>query len=412
MKVVGIVTEYNPFHYGHLYQIQEIKRITNADRIVVVMSGDFVQRGTCAILPKQERTKMALLNSVDVVFELPVCYATASAEFFAHGAVSLLNSLGIVDHLCFGSECGDLELLNSIADFLMDEPNSYQKALTDYQKAGETFPKARALALIDTLQYSGVDKEHLSQVVSSPNNILGIEYLKALKKLNSNIKPFTILRKGAAYHSSDITEHNASATAIRAQLTTTPKDLMVLQVPEVCKEILSTSYQRVTPMIMDDFSTLLYYQLTQRKDQLSIYQDVSSDFACRVVNLLAPGLSYTEFAQALKTKQWTLTRVYRSLLHILLQLTQEDFQLFNENQTMYARLLGFRKESSDLLRKIQKQEGIPIITKVADAKRQLNDIEYKMFCQNLDATHLYQQVIFSKFQTKCKDEYSVGPIIL
>ncbi|MDD5935399.1 MAG: nucleotidyltransferase [Clostridiales bacterium] len=413
MKTVGIIAEYNPFHNGHLYQINKIKEITNADYVIVVMSGNYVQRGTPAILHKYARTQMALLNHVDAVFELPVCYATASAEYFAYGAISLLQKLGVVDYLCFGSECGDITLLQTIAQFLINEPDDYKEALLRYQKSGETYPKARAMAIIETLKESSdVNSKELYDVLTSPNNILGIEYLKALNKLDSTMEPITILRKGAGYHSEEMEEVNPSATAIRKHLIEYSTTETLTQLPNSCINLLKELYQVSYPMTADDFSSLLYYQLSQKKDQLTSYQDVSGDLANRIQNLLVPNMEYTSFTDTLKTKQLTLTRINRSLLHILLNLKQSDFETFQMNNIMYARLLGFRKESSGILKEIQNKRSCPLITKVADARVLLSDHEYKMFLYDINASHLYDQMIYMKFKYKMKDEYTFGPVII
>ena len=199
MKTVGIIAEFNPLHNGHKYLLDEAKRLSGADFCIVVMSGNFVQRGSPALLDKYTRTQMALLNGVDLVIELPVIYATASAEYFARGAVRLLDKLGVVDIITFGSECGNIELLKKAATELTEETPDFKKNLQDNLKKGLSFPKARSQAI--GKQGDG----------SEPNNILGIEYIKALNYWDSSITPTTIERKGSGYHD----EQMASATAIR-----------------------------------------------------------------------------------------------------------------------------------------------------------------------------------------------------
>lgn len=412
MKTVGIVAEYNPFHNGHLYQINQVKKITNADYVIVVMSGNFVQRGNPAILDKYARTKMALKNNVDAVFEIPVCYATASAEYFAYGAVNLLQKLGVVDYLCFGSECADLPLMKIIADYLIEEPSSYKEALLRFQKSGETYPKARALAISETLSSSSYSSQEISEVLTSPNNILGIEYLKALSKLGSTIQPITIRREGASYHSEQLNENNPSATAIRKHIIEANLSLKASNLPSACIDILTKAYQHTCPITPDDFSSLLYYQLLMKANEIATFQDVSDDLSNRIQKLLTPALSFTSFAQDLKTKQLTATRIQRTLLHILLNLKQTDFDFYHSNQIMYARLLGFRKTSSTILREIQTRIHIPFITKVADAKALMSENEYSMFSNDIHASHIYNQVVYSKFSHNLKDEYTVGPVII
>ena len=213
MKIVGLITEYNPFHNGHLYHIKESLRVTGADAAVVVMSGDYVQRGTPAIMPKRIRAEMALMCGAGAVFELPVCYATGSAELFALGSVSLLESLGIVDSICFGSECNDLPILEQLAELLLEEPEAYQILLKDYLKQGMSFPRARQEAIL-----SYTEDPRFAEILRNPNNILGIEYLKAIKKLGSRMEPYTIARRGAQYHDEELDSDYSSATAIRSLL--------------------------------------------------------------------------------------------------------------------------------------------------------------------------------------------------
>ena len=211
MKVVGIIAEYNPFHRGHEYQIRYAKETLGADYVVIAMSGDFVQRGAPALMEKHVRAEMALLGGADLVLEMPLQTATASAEGFAAGGVSLLDGLGVIDELCFGSECGDTEILMDVAEILVKEPSEYRNLLQQNLRAGMSFPAARSSALIGYIQEKiasglntlGTSSEHIEFVLSSPNNILGIEYCKALLRLNSRIIPHALLRKGSGYHDTD-----------------------------------------------------------------------------------------------------------------------------------------------------------------------------------------------------------------
>lgn len=234
MKVVGIVAEYNPFHNGHRYHIEEARKCTGADFVVVVMSGDFVQRGEPAVIDKYHRTEMALSQGADLVLELPAAFACASAEYFATGAVSLLHALGCVDTLCFGSECGHLDLLEEIADLFIQEPSEYKEYLKTALKSGYSFPAARDEALKEYFAEDLVKTAQIASVLSAPNNILGIEYIKALKVLGSSIRPVTITRMGQGYHETTFSDSFCSATALRRLLETpnTAPGCMQSQVPE------------------------------------------------------------------------------------------------------------------------------------------------------------------------------------
>ena len=430
MKTVAIIVEYNPFHNGHLYQINKVREETNADCIIVIMSGNYVQRGTPAIIDKYTRTKLALLNGVDLVFELPVYYATASAELFAYGAVNILNSLGIVDFLCFGSECGDIHLLEQLATILLEEPHAFQCSLKAYLKEGISFPNARKQALMDYMGYS----ESLSNILNEPNNILGIEYIKALKKLNSTIRPITLLRHGSGYHDKTMNHPFCSATALRnyyealaenndylkeyEESLSTKIDRKQLSidtfVPSTTKELLEDSYKKTFPITVDDFSSLLYYQLMhETSDSLLEYLDMNEDLANRIINEINYHCNFSSFIDHVKTKQFTYTRISRTLLHILLQIKKNDMnQFLNTSDGSYARLLGFKTSASKFIKDIKTKGLIPVITKVADAHQILNPIAMQCFQKDIHATHLYNQIVFSKYHTVLPNEFVAGPVII
>jgi predicted nucleotidyltransferase len=411
MKIVGLITEYNPFHNGHQYHIEEAKRITGADIAIVVMSGDFVQRGTPAFIDKYSRTRMALSCGADIIFELPVCYATGSAEFFALGAVSILDKLGIVDYLCFGSECGDIKSLTSLAQILLDEPLEYKRLLNTLLKEGNSYPAAR----MEAVRHCTSEVEN--SILASPNNILGVEYIKALLSLKSPIIPITIKRKNADYHeeelSKSIDSNISSATAIRKTLRDDKMlSALKLQVPDSVYEILQLQYNKTFPISEDDYSLIINYKLMQESiSSLTAYTDVPSDLANRIYKIDKTCLTFSQLAQNIKSKQWTLTRINRVLIHILLNLYSADFEVFNQSgYSAYARLLGFKKASSPFLRQIVKNERIPVITKLADAANILSENGMKMLSEDIFAAQLYNQVIFSKYGTVQKDEYTHGVI--
>lgn len=431
MKVVGIITEYNPFHNGHKYHIDEAKKITGADYVIAVMSGDFVQRGAPAIISKYDRTMMALNNGVDIVFELPTCYSTGSAQYFSLGAVALLNSLGIVDYLCFGSENGDIHTLEEVATLLYNPTESFQSLLYSYIKEGFTYPAARGMAakqlLVSDDKTNIIDK---SKVISEPNNILGIEYLKALLQLNSSIKPFTIKRHKAHYHDMDINQgshtdsieneglsHISSATAIRGILEKSNilSDLALVNssVPKHVLDYFYNNYYITYPNTIEDFSAIIKYKLMSESSiELAEYKDLSSDMADRIKNTDMQNLSITELAQAIKTKNITLTRVNRALIHVLINIKKDLLQEYIDNDIIYyARVLGMKKEASHLIRKIKKQERLPIITKVSKAGEQLDALGIQMLNQDIFATHLYNQNLFEKHKAILPNEYKHGVVI-
>lgn len=239
MGILGIIVEYNPFHNGHLYHLQTSKELTKCDYTIAVMSGNFVQRGEPAIVDKWKRTQMALKAGIDLVIELPVVYATSTAENFAYGAVKLLDSLKIVDCFSFGSEKGDLNELTKIAEILLEEPIYYRKALKEYLKSGITFAKARELALQKVINNNEIEK-----ILQTSNNILAIEYLKSLKKIGSSITPFTIKRKGSLYTSLELKGEFASASSIRKHIFEKGLEGLEKYIPDFTKEILQSSFEK------------------------------------------------------------------------------------------------------------------------------------------------------------------------
>lgn len=426
MKIVGLITEYNPFHNGHLYHIEESKKITGADAAVVVMSGDYVQRGTPAIMPKRLRTEMALKCGAAAVFELPVCYAAGSAEYFALGAVSLLQKLGIVDFLCFGSECNNLHALQRAADILLEEPAEYQAALRRHLREGRSFPAARQEALSEY-----AEKEGISFVLNDPNNILGIEYLKALKKLNSPIIPFTIQRRGSHYHDRRMSGEYSSASAIRSLLAYSGSSLrtdrsggsfenapfsgilgeLEDQVPACCLELLSDFHRVQYPVYQNDFSLILKYKLLNKTPDILIrYMDVSLELANRICAQLNNFFNYKQFCELLKTRDVTQTRINRALLHIMLGIKKKNVQEYTENGChFYARLLGVRKDSERLLSAIAKKGELPLLAQLSQAQ-ELPPLGQRMLRHDILASNLYTSVVTDKFKTAFCNEYS-QPVI-
>lgn len=412
MKIVGLITEYNPFHNGHFYHLKRAKELTNADYVVVIMSGNFLQRGVPAFIEKQDRTKMALANGADLVLELPACYATGSAEYFAFGAISTLDRLRVISDVCFGSECGDVTILEEIADVLIEEPAPYQKRLKELLKKGASYPTAREAALLAYLE----EKKDITYdvLLSNPNNILGIEYIKAIKKLKSNLKPVTLQRIGAGYHELATNHTICSASGIRNELLTTKNpECLKHQVPPSVYETLQTQYQVNFPIELNDFSTMLKYRLLlPNQEPFSAFLDVSEDLADRIKNNLANFTSYESFASLLKNKQYTLTRIQRALLHLLLNITKEKMSLYiKEGISYYARILGFKKSSAELLRAIKHNSSIPLISKLADAGNILTPIGLSMLEQDIFASDLYHSIVTEKFQTPLMNEYTKSIVL-
>ena len=378
MNVVGIIAEYNPFHEGHAYQIQKAKEQCGAEFAVVVMNGDFVQRGEPAIFDKYTRTKEALLGGADLIFELPVRFGLSSAGDFAMGGVLALNALPFVTHLCFGTETGDLTPLLQAATFLCDEPDSYRTRVKHFVKQGILYPKARSLALAAE---SGLPTE----TWDSPNNILGLEYCVALQKLHSKIKPFTIRREGQGYHDNDTPALSdfPSATFLREKIRKAGE-----------KENLSLS----------DFSSLIGYSLLTAKDLCRI-KDITPDLSDRIRNELPKYREINEFVKTIKNSSLTTGRIKRSFFQCLFDIEKE------EPVMPYLRVLGMKKEASSLLSQ-KENASCQILTKLAFDVPKMDDTAKKLFAKDLLASDLYRQVFCHKYNQTLPNEYQHSPIVL
>lgn len=413
-NVVGIVAEYNPFHKGHEYHIKRAKELTGAAACIVVMSGDFVQRGAPSVFDKYTRTAMALNGGADLVLELPSVFATGSAEDFAACGIALLDRLKVVSSICFGSECGELSLLMEAADILAREPAAFVDTLKEKLRCGATFPQARAAALFACGIKDG-------DILASPNNILGIEYLKAIQRRNSPMRPVTISREGSGYHEGTLPQNTgfSSATAIRNTIyescqafPPTIPDSVKNQVPPHTWELMRRSF----PVFSDDISLILNAKLLSLSEQgqpFAQYLDVSPELASRIQNTVLSFASFEDRIQCLKPKQYTYTRISRALLHILLDI-RSDLAADGRKADFspYARVLGFRREAGWLLAEIKKRGEIPLITKTADAGRILEETPLHMLQKDMSCSHLYQAVVQNKYQILPKNEYTRSVVIL
>lgn len=422
MRTVGIIAEYNPFHTGHAYHIAQAKKISGADYAMVIMSPDFVQRGTPAVFDKYTRTQMALQCGADLVIELPVCYASGSAEFFAEGAIALLNRIGVVDTLVFGAEHDDLALFQATADLLLEEPEAYSKMLKAFLKEGFTYPKARSEALIRTLESntfsciqngSGNTQSYLSSFLSSPNNILGIEYCKALKKTKSRIMPIPLLRFGSSYNSTSLDGVFCSASALREgiQREEDMEELLPF-IPVSCRPLFLDSLKRT--VFADDMLPFIVNKLLTEQS-FSHILDISLDLSERIQNLRFPsiGKSFDELSESLKTKQVTKARINRALVHLLLDIRTDAVDSFRQKGTVfYAKVLGFSKNAVSLLHAIKENSDLPFLTKPAKADSLLQGAGLNMWKQDLYASHLYRSVVSCKYHVPFRTEWETSPIIL
>ncbi len=407
MKTAAIIAEYNPFHNGHKYQIEETRKLTGADFILVLMSGDFVQRGAPAVFNKYARTKTALLGGADAVIELPALYAVSSAEFFAGGSVTLLNQLGMVDYLSFGSECGEIDPILNCARLLTERSKEYDRLLSSCLKQGLSFPMARSEAFLQSLDSGDLSvaeistkKEVLNTLFTSPNNILGIEYCKALLVTDSSLSPVTVKRKGAGYHETALSDAPCefnSASAIRS--------------------IIEQGNTGAEHLCANDFSALLHYKLLLERDRGFLkYLDCTEDLSGKISKKIPEFTDFSGFCSLLKSKDITYTRISRVLTHIMLDITTpESFRsplLERKLPVSYARLLGFRKDSAALLSSIKQNSSIPLISKLADTKKQLDGNALSMLKTDILASDIYEAVYSQKYKKGLLNEYKQSPIIV
>lgn len=396
MRTTGIIAEYNPFHNGHAHQIAKAKEMTGADYCIIAMCGDFVQRGAPAVADKYLRAETALKNGADLVLELPVYYALGSAEYFASGAVALFDRLGIVDALCFGSECGDIAVLSEFAASLIDEDAVFKEVLDRHLRMGYAYPGARNAAL----RASDPGLTPYMHVMSAPNNILGIEYCKALLRRGSQIRPYTTHRAGSSYHDASLLNTYCSALAIREAIDAAGNlsEVVNLMPPEAY-DLLASAFGKSFPVHADDFSLPLHYQLlSEQPDGYTDHPDIDQDLSDRICNLLPSYQGFTDFCEKLKTKNRTYTRIARSLMHVLLQIRKEDLLSFQaEDYVYYARILGFRQDATPLLTAIKANGSIPLLGRLSDADDLLSGNGRRMLDKDIFAAQIYQSLVQSKF---------------
>lgn len=395
MSVIGLIVEYNPLHNGHLYHFNTSKRISQAQYSICVMSGNFVQRGEPAIVDKWSRAAMALEMGVDLVLELPTVYAVQSAEIFAYGSVSILNSLGIVDKICFGSEAGEIDLLKIISQIISEEPEHYKKILKENLSYGKPFASARTDAIIDYLKQSAVNDcqaENIRSVLKSSNNILSLEYLKWLNRLESSIEPLTIKRIHSNYNDLELGMHISSATAIRRAILNGMKSDLKGQVPDYCLDILNREeHLGKSPIFADDFSQPIICRLRQMTiSEIREILDVNEGLEYKIKKASLSSSSIDELVEKVVSKRYTSSRIRRILCHSLLNLKGKDLYSFNSSGgPKYARVLGFSQNGKRLISMAKKTSRIPFITNVSDYRKQEDEILKRMLEIDILSTDLY-----------------------
>ena len=414
MKAVGLVTEYNPFHNGHLYHLNKAMELTGADISVAVMSGDFVQRGELAVLDKYTRASMALNSGVNLVVELPVNYAVSSAESFAAGALKVLDYIK-ADSIAFGSESGNIERLSKLAHILCDNEDTLYKEISKYTANGISYAAARQ-KVVEKL----TDKDTAAMLTSS-NNILAVEYLKAIIKNNYAIKPYTIKRQGDSYNDTDIMSDYASATALRGNL---KADNISKYIPVKAGLILSSNTNYIYP---DDITEALFTRLLDILfassydknvfiENVMKYPDVNKEIAGRLyksamdmITRTVPhgagskdneAFSFGSLCEHIKTKEVPLSRIKRALVRITLGLDKKHMEKYSNEP--YIRILGFDKKGQEYLSHIRKTVEVPLITKTADYKEILLD--------DIHAANIYNMIVAGKYGVKELGDFVRGPV--
>ena len=466
MNVTGLIVEYNPFHNGHTYHLQNSLEKTNADASIAVMSGNFIQRGEPALFDKFSRAKAAVESGVDLVVELPSIYASQSAELFAKGSVSLLNSLGCVDSICFGSEEGNIDALYLIASILCSEPKEFKEKLSSYLSEGMLFPTARNKALFDYINskfeyikpqvdcmnpqidcitsqdfiiennFKDMDlsEERLNSILSSSNNILGIEYIKQLISLKSNIKPFTIGRIRSEYNSEEISGNINSATAVRKKLheIISNEDSSSLKINNLIKKIkncddITNSIPESTlnmitsniekgffPMYPEYFFETLISIIIRDKKNLESYFDISEGIENKIFKSALVAKNYDDLLNLIKSKRYTMTRIKRCLNNILLGVTKEEMEFAKKIDTIpYVRILAFNSKGREIIREIKKSSEIKIINKFSEIEHFMDDEKFKFLIENdIKCTDIYNTIYYKKNRSLLKGsmDYFIKPI--
>lgn len=417
MNLLGLVVEYNPFHNGHKYHLEKSKEITNATHTVAIMSGSFLQRGEPALFDKYTRAEMAVKNGVDLVIELPTLYACQSAEIFSHGAVATLNSLNCVNSLCFGSEEGNIDILQTISEILVKEPSDFKTTLKNFLDEGIVFPVARSKALYEYIKNNHLielSEDELQQVLNSSNNILGIEYIKSLIKLNSSIKPYTITRIASKYNSTDIESNICSATAIRNSLKDNT-DLKLIEnvVPlHTFNEINHKINTNFNPVFDYMFYDLLSSTIIRDVDNLTKYFEVNEGIENKIYSNVFTSKNLEELINSTKSKRYTMTKIKRTLNNILLGINRDDvIKVKDLDRVPYIRILAFNNKGREIIKKIKTSSDIEIITKFSKISHVDDPIFDTLIKYDLKSSNMYNLIYYKNNRNLLKGpmDYYLSP---
>ena len=410
-KVVGIIAEYNPFHNGHLYHLLQAKDLAQADYVVAVISGNFTQRGDTSIVDKWTKAYMAICGGCDLVLELPTVYSISSAENFASGAVKILDSLKIIDSIAFGAEASDLATLNNIANVLFQEPRGYTNILTHELQKGISFPSARENAILMYLN----DIKRYANILNSPNNILAIEYLKALKTQKSNMNPIMVKRSKVYYNDDRIVDDFASATAIRKLIKRREYEDLRKVVPRSTYKILSRQIRDGNIVLgLENFEKEIIYTLRKMSiREIANLPDVSEGLENLIKNSADNCNDMSKLIANIKSKRYTQTRIQRILLYALLGIDKKMME-DSKKVTPYVRVLGFTNKGKELISEINKRN--PKINMITSVKKFIeknnkpsNRTIMQMLQKDIFATDVY--TLGFDFESKANLDFTNNMII-
>ncbi len=402
MAVIGMIAEFNPLHNGHIEILDHANKELNADYVVVVMSGDFTQRGNPAMISKYDRAKLVLRHGADLVIELPVIAATSSAETFAKAGIAALNATGCVHQLLFGCEDANMEMFRTAAHLASSDSMDYHKTINSFVKQGDSYAVARQKAI--AMQQKGVTLP--SDFLSKPNNILGVEYVKALSSDVYAIEPVCFPRTSSAHGSNSLSGSSASGSAIRNAMETNQAASASPSVPDDVMKILRFNAQFKTLIRSADISMLLHYKLLSESD-FTPYLDCSEDISNKINNTKDRFVEFENFCSLLKSKDLTYTRISRVLLHIALGITQEDLDnLAMCNYAPYLRILGFSKKGTTLLKTVKERAKVPFFLSPQGGEGLLNELEKRILKKDVYAGDLYRMLLTNKSGRVFPTEYT------
>lgn len=394
MKILGIIAEYNPMHTGHIYHINEAKKITHSDYVVAIMSGSFTEQGNIALIDKFTRAKFAIENGIDIVIELPSIFAVSDAGNFASKAIQILNDLSIIDSICFGAENDNISLFNKTTDILIEKDEQIWIDIRKELKKGNSFAKARNKVLTNYL-----DKDEI-KLINSPNNVLALEYLKNLKLTNSSIAPYAILRNND-FNDNKLNENYTSSTSIRNVL---EKNIDIQILKKYLTQDIYNYIQTSSLLFNKDFFEILKYKIISMSiDDIKNINGVNEGIENKIKKEIIDVYSYEDYIFKLKSKRYELSKIKRILINILLNITKTDFDKLKSEDANYAHILAFNHNKKELLSNLCNNSKIPVLTSLN--KKNISILNSKQ--KKLLDFDIYSSNIYSGLnKTKLNKDYT------